>query len=130
MNTLRSVVDDDAKWFSLIKGFFQTYKYQDILTEDVIGYFNKETGKDLTAIFNEYLRHAPLPVLELKWEAGKVQYRWRAEEAGFAMPVRVGKSGAWLLVTPGAEWKEMETSLSKDDFKVDVDHYYVGVEWK
>ena len=34
LNTLRSAIDDDKKWFSLIRGFYQKYKYHNIMTED------------------------------------------------------------------------------------------------
>ena len=36
------------------------------MTEDVIAYFNKQTGKDSDSNFDQYLRHAARPVLELK----------------------------------------------------------------
>src|SRR5215475_6350093 len=32
INTLRSVIDDDAKWWTLIHDFYQQFKYQNILT--------------------------------------------------------------------------------------------------
>ena len=48
LNTLRSVVNDDAKWWALLRGFYQRFKYQNILTEDVIAYFNLHTGMNLT----------------------------------------------------------------------------------
>jgi len=54
------------------------------------GYFNQQTGMDLTPIFDQYLRHAALPALELRWNESAVSYRWKADEAGFRMPIRVG----------------------------------------
>ena len=83
LNTLRSIVDDDKKWFSLIREFYQKFKYQNIMTEDMVAYFNKETGKNLTPVFDQYLRHPALPVLELKFDTpGSVSYRWVADEKG------------------------------------------------
>ena len=67
LNTLRSVVNDDAKWFALIHGFYQHFKYQNIMTEDVIAYFNQQTGMYLTPLFDQYLRHTAIPTLELKF---------------------------------------------------------------
>ena len=58
LNTLRSVINNDAKWFALIHGLYQHFKYQNIMTEDVVAYFNQHTGMNLTPIFNQYLRHA------------------------------------------------------------------------
>ncbi|SPF39349.1 Peptidase M1 membrane alanine aminopeptidase [Candidatus Sulfopaludibacter sp. SbA4] len=129
LNTLRSVVNDDARWWALLHDFYQHFKYQNIMTEDVAAYFNQKTGMDLTAIFDEYLRHAALPVLELKFDeaAGAVSYRWKADEPGFAMPVRVGTKDHWEMVRPTVEWKSMKTPLKKDEFEVAADLYYVNV---
>jgi len=130
LNTLRSVIDDDAKWFSLLHDYYQHFKYQTIMTTDMVAFFNEQTGKDLTPIFNEYLRHAAIPVLELRFDEASqtVSYRWRAEEKGFAMPVRVGQKDHWQLIYPTTtEWKTLSSSLKKDEFDVATDLYYVNV---
>jgi aminopeptidase N len=129
INTLRSLVDDDKKWFALLHDFFQHFKYRNIMTEDVVQYFNEKLGMNLTPIFDEYLRHAALPVLELKFDdaGGAVSYRWKADEAAFAMPVRVGTNDRWQIVRPTSEWQTMKTPLKKDEFQVATDLYYVGV---
>lgn len=129
LNTLRSVVNDDEKWRSLIRGFYQHFKYQCILTEDVIGYFNEQTGKDLTAIFDQYLRFTSIPVLELKFDEQKseVSYRWRADAKGFAMPVHVGSPDHWQVITPTAEWQTMKSPMGIEKFQVATDLYYITV---
>ncbi|MEP7346931.1 MAG: hypothetical protein ABI877_16800, partial [Gemmatimonadaceae bacterium] len=102
--------------------FSDTYNW---LTLD---YYVFPEDLELTPIVDEYLRHAAIPVLELKFEhPGKVQYRWKASEKDFRMPVDVGKSGAWTRITPTAEWQTMPTSLDTDDFTVATDYFYVGV---
>jgi aminopeptidase N len=130
INSLRSVIDDDAKWFADIHDFYQHFKYQQIMTEDVEKWWNERTGMNLTPFFDEYLRHAAMPVLELKFNEaqGTVAYRYKADEAGFAMPIKVGDADRWTLVTPvTAEWKMMPWAKGKDAFAVATDLYYVGV---
>jgi len=129
LNTLRSVVNDDKRWWKLIHDFYQHFKYQNIMTEDVVAYFNQKTGMNLTPVFDEYLRHAALPALELKFDEANsaVSYRWKADEPAFAMPVRVGTSDHWQIVQPTVEWKTMKTPLKKDQFHVATDLYYVNV---
>ena len=100
------------------------------MTEDVVGYLNQQTGMNLTPIFNEYLRHAALPVLELQWSpGGTVRYRWRTEEKAFAMPVLVGSQQHWQKIQPTSEWQTMQTALAKDQFQVATDLYYIKVDW-
>ncbi len=129
LNTLRSMVNDDAKWFALIHDFYQHFKYQNIMTEDVVGYFNLHTGMNLTPIFNQYLRHAAIPRLELLFgEApGMVMYKWGADEEDFAMPVKVGAPGHWQKIHPTTKWQWMQSPLGKDEFQVAADEYYVDV---
>jgi aminopeptidase N len=130
INTLRSVIGDDAKWFADIHDFYQHFKYRNIMTEDVVKWWNERTGMNLTPFFDEYLRHAAMPKLLLRFDAGKgeVSYRWKADEVGFAMPVEVGDPKHWLRVKPVTTgWKTMPWTGTKDAFQVATDLYYVDV---
>ncbi len=127
LNTLRSVIGNDERWFSLIRGFYQHFKYQEILTEDVITYFNKQTGIDLTPIFDQYLRHVAVPLLELKFQPGSVSYRWKVDVNGFFMPVKVGDGKEWETIHPTEKWQTMKTPLSRGEFRVATDLYFVEV---
>jgi aminopeptidase N len=129
INTLRSIVNDDAKWWPMLRGYYQKYKYQNIMTEDIISYFNQQTGMDLTPVFDQYLRHTAIPTLELKFDdaGGSVQYRWVTDEKAFAMPIRVGSKDHWETIHPTTEWQTMKTPLTKEQFDVATDLYYINV---
>jgi aminopeptidase N len=130
LNTVRSVVNDDDKWFALLHDYYQHFKYQTIMTTDMVAFFNQQTGMNLTPVFNQYLRHADIPVLQLRFDetAHSVAYRWQADEKDFAMPIRVGQKDHWQIVYPDTkEWKTMPSDLKKDDFDVATDLYYVNV---
>jgi aminopeptidase N len=130
LNTLRSVVNDDPRWFKLIHNLYQHFKYKNIMTEDIVQFFNEKTAKDMTPIFNQYLRHTAIPTLELKFNEGEgtVAYRWKVDEPGFAMPVRVGKKNNWQILQATTDWQTMKTPLAKDDFEVATDLYYITVD--
>jgi aminopeptidase N len=132
LNTLRSVVNDDAKWWALLRGFYQRFKYQNILTEDVIAYFNEHARTNLTPIFDQYLRREAIPRLELLFgEAqGTLMYKWAADDENFAMPVRVGAAGNWQTLHPTTKWQTLKTPLTKGELQVDLDHFYVDVNKK
>jgi aminopeptidase N len=129
LNTLRSVVNDDARWWALIHDFYQHFKYQNIMTEDVVQYFNQQTGMNLTPLFDQYLRHTAIATLELKFNEadGTVDYRWQADEPDFAMPIRVGKKTDWQIIQPTTYWQTMKTPLKKNEFDVATDLYFVNV---
>ena len=71
-----------------------------------------------------------MPILELKFDesAKTVEYRWKAAEKDFAMPVRVGRPDAWQIVEPTTEWATMPSVVPKNDFEVATELYYVYVE--
>ena len=130
LNSVRSVVNDDAIWFKLLHDYYQHFKYQTIMTTDMASFFNAQTGLNLTPVFNQYLRRAAIPTLELRFDEAShtVSYRWDAEEPGFAMPIRMGRSGDWQIVQPTTtEWKVLSTPLKKENFEVATDLYYVNV---
>jgi aminopeptidase N len=129
LNTLRSVINDDARWFALIHDFYQHFKYQNIMTEDVVAYFNQQTGMNLTPLFDQYLRHTAIPTLELKFNEseGTVDYRWQADEPDFAMPIRVAEKTDWQIIQPTTYWQTMKTPLKKNEFDVATDLYFVNV---
>ena len=135
INTLRSIVNNDPRWFALLHSFFQHFKYHSIMTEDVVAYFNQQTGMNLTPVFNQYLRHTAVPTLELRFDnaGGTVAYRWKVDEPDFVMPVRVGPSAEpedrWQIIHPTTEWQTMKTPLAPEQFKVATDLYYINVSF-
>ena len=112
LNTLRSVVNDDTQWWKLLRDMLQHFKYQNIMTEDIVRFFNEQTGKDLTPIFDQYLRHAALPTLELTFND--------ADKHG-VVPLEGGRAGVrdadarrqgrrrGSIIQPTTEWKTMPT---------------------
>lgn len=128
LHTLRSVINDDAKWFALIHDVFQHFKYQNIMTEDMVAFMNAKTGMNLTPIFDQYLRHTAIPKLELKFVNDTFSYRWKADEPNFAMPIKVGTANKWTLIYPTTEWKTDKTNIRKADFTAATDLYYVDID--
>jgi aminopeptidase N len=129
LHTLRSVVNDDDRWWRLLRDLYQEFKYQNILTEDIVRFFNARLGQNLTPIFDQYLRRSDLPTLELAFddEEGTLAYRWNADERDFAMPIRVGRPGSWQVLQPTTAWKVMKAPMPKDDLGVATELYYVNV---
>lgn len=128
LNTLRNMVNDDARWWKLVRDTYDRFKYQNILTEDLVRFFSAELKQDMTPIFDQYLRRANLPTLELTFDekAGTVSYRWKADERGFAMPIKVGARGNWQVIQPTADWQTMPNQLGKS-LEAATELFYVNV---
>jgi aminopeptidase N len=141
IHTLRSVVNDlsrrsgdaaeadDERFFKLLKDLYAEFKYKNSFTEEIVAFVSKQLGQDMSPIFDQYLRRAELPVLELTFNAQEktVWYRWNAAERAFAMPIRVGDPAKWQTIQPGADWKSLPWTEGPDQFKVATDLYYVSV---
>ena len=131
LNTLRSVLNDDPKWFADIHDFYQHFKYQTITTDQVVAWWNQRTGLNLTHFLHQYLRHRAIPTLQVDYNPGskRIVYRWKADEPGFAAPIRVGDPDHWTTITPSTlSAHSLAWDRPAEEFKVDTDHFYVSVD--
>ena len=129
LHTLRNVVDDDARWWKLVRDTYDTFKYRNIMTEDIVQFFNQQLRRDMTPIFDQYLRRAQLPTLDLAVNDadGTLAYRWVTDERGFNMPIKIGNRGKWQTIQPTTAWKMMAAPALKADLEVATELYYVNV---
>jgi aminopeptidase N len=121
LHTIRQVINDDELFRSILRGLNADFYHQTVSSKDVEAYFSKKSGKDLSKIFDQYLRTTMIPVLEYKVTGDKISYRWGSCIAGFNMPVKVSK-GTWLH--PTNEWQDITaTAELMNDFKADPNFY-------
>ena len=82
IHTLRSVINDDAKFFKLQRDLYAEFKYKNNFTEEIVAFVSKQLGQDMTPIFDQYLRRSALPVLELTLNEDDktMSKRWNAAE--------------------------------------------------
>lgn len=131
LHTLRHAINDDEKWFGLLRSFYEKYKYTTCETEDFVRFTNAYLGRDFTAFFEQYLYYPGIPKLAYSLEqAGndlKVSYRWEADVTGFDMPILVGKKGAYQQIFPvtGEVRETVIPNLQKADFQVATELFYV-----
>jgi aminopeptidase N len=131
LHTFRGVLDNDSLWFAVIKGIAQTFRHQTITTEDIVRYVNTTTGDDYTYLFNQYLRHADLPRLDVnltrKGSGLSARFRWRAEVADFRMPVKVTTApGPFTFIKPTSAWQTLDLgTMDPKDFRVADQLFYI-----
>ena len=126
LNTLRSAVNDDAKWWATLHNVATHFAYRNILTDELVAYMNQQLGHDYTPVFDAYLKYTALPALELRYHdvAGTVDYRWDSPVAAFHLPVRVGDPQHWTTVEPRVGvWQT--TAGNRATFAVDTNGFYL-----
>lgn len=129
LNTLRHVINDDAKWWDLILNYSLMYKKDIIDTETVINYFNTKSGMNLTPVFDQYLRYKNIPKLQVKLNKKKLEYRWVTDVPNFAMPVGITANGKEVRLNATNDWQSVTTDV-KDINKIEPEKskYYVKLE--
>ena len=126
---MRHVVDDDEKWWALLKAYADNFKYKNIYTVDIINFFNQYLNRDFKSIFEQYLYYAGLPILQLKFNNEKVEYRWKADVLEFDMPVKVRSKGEVYFIYPTSEWQSDNlTETGREDWNIATDLFYIEVE--
>jgi len=116
LHTIRQLVDNDEKWRGILRGLQSTFWHQTVTAAQVENYMSRQSGIDLSKVFQQYLTTTMVPVLEYRAANGALSYRWQNVVPGFAMPVRA--NGVWLK--PTSEWK---SGLKGDSLTVDKNFY-------
>jgi aminopeptidase N len=108
---------------------YKTFYHQTVTYDDVVNYINNESSKNLSPVFDQYLRYKNLPTLEFMTIGGKLMSRWVADAAGFNMPVRVRiKGGEYQFITPRTRFSPVNIEgATKENIEVDTFNYYIGV---
>lgn len=132
LHTLRSLIDNDSLWFSIIKGISEEFKYKIVDGIEIINYINEKVDLDLYYFFKQYLNNADIPIFEYKIQkngrGSTLLYRWNAiNDFNMNIKVNIGQKDLWL--SPDSEWKEY--GLGNTDiksFNVRDDLFYVNVK--
>jgi aminopeptidase N len=115
INTIRHILDNDEKWWSILKKFSEVFRHKIIDTKTVIAFFNTESGIDLTTVFHHYLKYKSIPVLELKREKNKISYRWIAKEENLFLPVTISIKNKKKKIIPSKEWQSIRAKKANWD---------------
>ena len=124
LHTLRQLVEDDGKWRKILRGMNKTFYHKTVTTQEIENYLSRETEKDLSAFFEQYLRTTMIPTLEYKIEGKALSYRYVDIVDGFDMPIKVKIYDKEEWIFPNSEWKGYIEAVHSDlEVKVDRNFY-------
>lgn len=127
LNTIRSLYNNDELWWKTLKDYTRTYKHQTIDTKTVENFFDQATDVNLKPVFDQYLRHTDIPVLQFKKDDETLWYRWKADVKSFNMPVDVFVNNKEIRLCPTQEWKKLDQEVEdEDDIKLNKMEFYVN----
>lgn len=127
LHMIRQILGDTA-YRGLLHGLNRDFYHKTVTTQQVEAYISKYAGKDLSRIFDQYLRTTKVPVLEYKLNSNTMlSYHWTNCVKGFNMPVRVSVSGqAEQWISPTEEWQTLSLKVqpgSDANFSVNRNFY-------
>jgi len=130
LHTLRNMIEDDEKWFALLRSFYEKNQISVIDSQVFIDHVNEKTGENYTLFFEQYLYHARIPELqyELK-KCGKnleVKYRLQANVEGLEMPLKIGEKDNYTNINATSEWQTIKLKrIEQSDFRIANELFYV-----
>ncbi|MES2774759.1 MAG: M1 family metallopeptidase [Bacteroidota bacterium] len=130
IHMIRQLVNNDEKFRSILRGLNSNFYHQTVTTKQVEDYISKQSGMDLSKIFDQYLRTTQIPVLQWKYADGQLQAKWSNVINGFEMPIRftdaTGKSAT--IKANAAGWSAVKTSLDASTNDIWDKNFYVTYE--
>ncbi len=132
LHTLRNVVNQDEKWFAMLKNISKDFRHKVVDTKMMTDYMNKALGENYDYFFNQYLRKPQIPVLEYKITKKKgkktLEYRWNAQVKDFKMPIQIFVNETTktpILLKPIATWQTLENETLENDIFLPKNYYLI-----
>jgi len=93
LNNLRCTINNDSLFFSMLKEYYNKFKFKTIATSDFTNFVNEKTGKDYSDFFDKFLNDTEPPTLEYKFiqkdDTLKFSYKWINVGKNFTMPFSI-----------------------------------------
>ncbi len=121
LHTIRQIVNDDEKWRGILRGLNSTFYHQTVTTAQIETYISRESGIDLSKVFDQYLRTIQIPKLVTKKRGREVVYYWENVIEGFDMPVDVEVDEVPMRIFPSAQ----EQVIKGRGLTVDPNYYII-----
>lgn len=130
LHSIRNTIDDDSKWFDLLKMTYQHFAMENIYGRDLIYYMNEHTDYNIKPLFNQYLTTTKVPTLDVKMKniikGIRLKYKWTQVVNDFNMPVkvRVG-NGNYQTLYPDRKRKSFVLNTNtREDIKFSTELFY------
>lgn len=122
---VRQLFNDDEKFRMALREMNQRFYHKITTSAEVEKFWSEKVGKDLTPLFNQYLREIQVPTLEFKRDGNKLKYRWSDCLSNFNAPVKIELNNQIMWINPTTSWKEYKSKNKIESINIDK-NFYVG----
>jgi len=123
LHTLRQWINDDKQWRRILRKMNREFYHQTVTTSEIENFLASESGLQLDAFFDQYLRTADVPLFQYYWKEDKFFYRWKGTVADFAMPLKINQNEMTHWIDPENDWKSTEKLKAKSAIEVGPNFY-------
>lgn len=123
LHMIRQIINDDAKWKSILRGLNSTFYHQTVTSKQIEDYINTQSGINFNRVFAQYLTTTKIPVFEYIFKNGSFGYHWTNCISKFDMPVKVTLNGVETWLKPTTEWQSEKTTTEDRKVEVSKDFY-------
>lgn len=122
---VRQLFDDDEKFRSALREMNKRFYHKITTSAEVEKFWSEKVGRDLSTLFDQYLRETKVPTLEITKQGNHFKYRWSDCLSNFNAPVRVELNNEMVWIYPTTVWKEYKTKKKVESLTIDK-NFYVG----
>ena len=126
LHTIRHIIDNDIKWRFILRGLNATFYHKTVTTQQIEDYISKESGIDLSKVFDQYLRTTKIPKFIYKIDGKNLRYHFDDVVDGFSIPLKLSINGEIVVLKASDSSK---TFKSGDEIRtVEVNrNFYIDV---
>lgn len=123
LHTIRHVINDDAKWLSILHGLQTEFWHQTVTTQQIENFISTKSGIDFSKVFDQYLRTTQIPLLKYEINGKTLSFHYERVVKGFAMPLRVNVNGKEISITPTETQQTLQLPDEIKSFEVNRNFY-------
>jgi aminopeptidase N len=127
IHNIRQIMNDDEKFRQMLRGLNKDFYHQTVTTQQIETYISSKAGRDLSKVFDQYLRTKDVPVftyfIEKQKKGSTLRFKWENCVEGFDMPlkIRVGAEDIWI--NPTTEYQTLKLTSTVQGKIVDRNFY-------
>jgi aminopeptidase N len=125
VHLIRQLFDDDEKFRMALREMNKRFYHATTTSAAVEQFWSEQLKRDLSPLFDQYLRATKIPTLEIEKNGNKIKYRWSDCNSNFNIPLRVMVDGKPVWIEPTTTWKTFKGNTTINSFEPDK-NFFVG----
>jgi aminopeptidase N len=139
LQTLRNTINDDAKFFAVLRSFYDNHKLKEVGAttynfRDAVMEGTKLKSSSVEKMTQQYLTYPRIPTLVYSikrpffWFGGaRVRYTWEANVWDFDMPCKIGNPEAYTTIQPNSRFvrEQVLSAKAAKNFKIATEQFYI-----